>query len=467
MSEYSNTGSNDVIRVTREDAMSQRVDDLLKRQMSLRGEPGITRDGKRRWWYQNWLVFALAGALAALAAWAVIEPLFDDLLYFQGAAESINTVDRRFGPEAMESAEQEFGVPIIGIMEIRGEQIWVLSESKALMPDGTTEPLDLDRIIIGDEVGVHVEYNEQGADSVAIGAYLVHDPPPQPAGTASLSLRQLNARSTAGGLLLFPLVAAFVGLAIGAADGIVCRLPRRAFIAGGVGLLAGFIGGFLSELLAELVYAPITILASQREGTAIGGYSTWGFLLQTGGRGLAWCVAGLAMGLGQGLALRSTRLLVYGLMGGVIGGLLGGLFFDPIYFLVHGVDQPSAHWSRLVGLMVIGTSVGAMIGVVELLARDAWLRMTQGPLSGKEFLIFKDLVHVGSSPRSDIYLFNDAAVRPEHAVIRAAGDHYEIEGRDETSSVLINGHPTRRTRLRHGDQIGIGDTRFVFQSRRG
>ena len=48
-----------------------------------------------------------------------------------------------------------------------------------------------------------------------------------------------------------------------------------------------------------------------------------------------------------------------------------------------------------------------MIGVVELLARDAWLeQMLEGPLAGKEFLIFKDLLYVGALPRSDIYLFN-------------------------------------------------------------
>ena len=95
------------------------------------------------------------------------------------------------------------------------------------------------------------------------------------------------------------------------------------------------------------------------------------------------------MGLGQGIALRSKRLLAYGFFGGIIGGLLGGLLFDPIDLILLGVDKPSAHWSRLIGLAVIGASVGAMIGVVELLARDAWLRMVKGPLAGKEFLLFK------------------------------------------------------------------------------
>ncbi len=157
----------------------------------------------------------------------------------------------------------------------------------------------------------------------------------------------------------------------------------------------------------------------------------FGFLLQVMGRTIAWGLVGTAMGLGQGIALRSSRLLLYGLLGGVLGGLLGGMLFDPIDLLLLGPDKPSAHLSRLIGLAVIGVSVGAMIGLVELLARDAWLRMTQGPLTGKEFLMFKDVMTIGSSPRSDIYLFNDTEVVRQHATLRAIGDECEIDHEHE------------------------------------
>jgi hypothetical protein len=173
----------------------------------------------------------------------------------------------------------------------------------------------------------------------------------------------------------------------------------------------------------------------------------------------------MAMGLGQGIALRSKRLLLYGFIGGIVGGLLGGLLFDPIDFLIIGHDKPSAHWSRMIGIAIIGASVGAMIGVVELLARDAWLRMTEGPLSGKEFLIFKDTMNIGSSPRSDIYLFNDPLVAAHHATIRTLGDDCEIEGHIESQPILVNQRPSRQGRLRHGDTVTIGRTSFVFQKR--
>ena len=195
--------------------------------------------------------------------------------------------------------------------------------------------------------------------------------------------------------------------------------------------------------------------------------TTFGFFLQLLGRSMAWSIGGMTAGLGQGIALRSKRLLVYGLLGGVIGGLVGGLLFDPIYFLLAGSESPSAHWSRLVSLGVIGAAVGAMIGVVELLARDAWLRMTAGPLAGKEFLIFKDVMNIGASPRSDIYLFNDPEVTDQHATLRSVGDEAEIESRDNLRQVLVNGRPLQRSRLRHGDQITIGRTVFLFQKRQG
>jgi hypothetical protein len=267
-------------------------------------------------------------------------------------------------------------------------------------------------------------------------------------------------------LLLFPLIAGLVGLAIGAVDGIVCRTLKRALLSGAVGFLVGFIGGFLSSILAGLVYMPLNQLAVGQMGAG-GKFTPFGFFVQLTGRGLGWCLAGMTMGLGQGIAMRSKRLLLYGFIGGVLGGLFGGLLFDPIDLLILGFDKPSAHWSRLIGFIVIGASVGAMIGLVELLARDAWLQMVKGPLAGKEFLIFKDAMNIGASPRNDIYLFNDPQVALVHSRIQTSGDICEIESVEQQNPVLLNGRQVRRSRLHNGDQITIGQTIFVFQTRKG
>jgi pSer/pThr/pTyr-binding forkhead associated (FHA) protein len=58
-------------------------------------------------------------------------------------------------------------------------------------------------------------------------------------------------------------------------------------------------------------------------------------------------------------------------------------------------------------------------------------------------------------------------VAETHASIRTSGDHSEIESDGPEKTVLVNGRPTRHSRLRHGDQITIGRTSFLFQSKKG
>ena len=100
----SNRGSG-VIQISKDEAMSAHVEDLLKRQMSLRGETGITREIGRRWYYQNWFVFMLVGTVAAIAAWGILEPYFSDIPYIQGNIEKIET-DAELSREPLISSQQ-------------------------------------------------------------------------------------------------------------------------------------------------------------------------------------------------------------------------------------------------------------------------------------------------------------------------------------------------------------------------
>jgi hypothetical protein len=408
----------------------------------------------------------IVGALAGIAGWATIEPFFDDYQYFQGKIEEVDVDERMPSRFTFGDMYIDLSFPGRGYVVIKGQKIWLLEEVKELRSDGTKVKLDTASLQPSQEIGVYVEYMEVNRGSIAVCLFVDLSPHPQSLSRASMTISQLAARTEASGMLLFPVLAGFIGLAIGSVDGIICRLLRRSLLSGGVGLLVGFIGGFLSAMLAGLVYLPMNRLAIDQMGGTLGSLTPFGFFVQMTGRGLAWCLAGIAMGLGQGIAMRSKRLLLYGFLGGIIGGLLGGLLFDPIDMLLLGVDKPSAHWSRLVGLGVVGACVGVMIGVVELLARDAWLRMTKGPLSGKEFLIFKDIMNLGASPRNDIYLFNDSLVADVHVRIQTTGDVCEVQNIDKDNPALLNGRPVTSSRLRNGDQITIGQTEFVFQTRR-
>src|SRR6185436_5525138 len=122
----------EIIRITHEDARSSHVDDLLKRQMSLRGDPGVTRDRRRAWYYQNWFVFMLVGGLAAVGAWAIIEPLFDDMQYWQGTVEKVNTNDAIMPYVSKERSLSAGAFEGDGSITVRGERIFLLPRSKEL-----------------------------------------------------------------------------------------------------------------------------------------------------------------------------------------------------------------------------------------------------------------------------------------------------------------------------------------------
>jgi hypothetical protein len=135
--------------------------------------------------------------------------------------------------------------------------------------------------------------------------------------------------------------------------------------------------------------------------------------------------------------------------------------------VVHGGSFGSggAEVSRAVGFTVIGMCTGLMIGVVELLAREAWVKMLTGPLAGKEFVLYRNPTVFGSSPKADVYLFKDATVEATHALLHRVGEVYEIEDRATASGTFVNGRRVARRQLASGDQLRIGHTVLSFTVR--
>jgi hypothetical protein len=404
----------------------------------------------------------LAGGFAAFVAWLIISPYFDDVVHVRGAIDKIALGDATSINTTDDDGKPAETLVVDGTVTVRGQ---VVTVGEFTRDPATRKQLDLTQLQPGEGVEAFVRPLPTSNSKQVTWLALYIAPHRATTPDSALSMEDLQRRSGVAGMVIFALMAALIGLFIGAIDGLVCRLWSRALISGVVGLGVGFLGGFVLSIVANLVYTPLTGYAMAHHGSGTAGLSPLGFAIQVGGRTLAWGLVGLAMGLGQGIALRSSRLLVFGLVGGVVGGLLGGLLFDPIDLMLLGSDKPSASISRLVGFVVIGLSVGGMIGLVELLARDAWLRMIEGPLAGKEFLVFRDVMKVGASPRSDIYLFNDPQVEDHHATLRSVGEGLEIESAHAQHQVLVNDRAVRRARLRHGDRITLGRTVFVYQQR--
>ncbi len=267
-------------------------------------------------------------------------------------------------------------------------------------------------------------------------------------------------------LLLFPTVASFVGLFLGAAEGVMCRNPLRALTSGLISLAVGFIGGLVALIPTGIVFTftqkmAIAFWKNPQEGVMPTGVA---LLILMMGRAAAWSIISIPAGLGQGIAIRERKVIINGLLGAVLGGFVGGLMFDPISMIKLTADG-QATYSRGIGFAVIGAVVGLMIGLVEGWTKTAWLLMKKGPLAGKQFILYKDTTVLGSSPKAEIYLFKDDAIEPRHVIIHNRGGRFEIEDCNTPDGTYVNGVPIKRTYLQAGDQIVLGKTVLEFALR--
>jgi hypothetical protein len=99
---------------------------------------------------------------------------------------------------------------------------------------------------------------------------------------------------------------------------------------------------------------------------------------------------------------------------------------------------------------------------VESALKDRWLYVSGGPLAGKQFILYKPQTRIGRDQSSDIYLFKDLAVQPQHAVIELRAGRAVLVAAAPT---LVSGQPVTQRTLQNGDLIQIGRYSFSYQEK--
>jgi hypothetical protein len=246
------------------------------------------------------------------------------------------------------------------------------------------------------------------------------------------------------------IVGVFLAVALAIGDHVMGRNWRNVMINGSVAVLLGIAGGVLVSLFDNRIYAALG-------GDAAGVTFTRQMIARTVG----WGILGLFLSIAPGIVLKSPKRLVIGLVGGFVGGVLGGMLFDPISVVVE-----SGWMSRLIAIAAIGVIAGLGTGLIETVAKTGWLKIEQGLIAGKQFILYRNPTYIGASPQCEIYLFNDPQIGPQHAAIHLLGGGFEIEDLNDASQTKVNGKPITRARLRHGDRVAIGGTTIVFKEKR-
>ena len=91
------------------------------------------------------------------------------------------------------------------------------------------------------------------------------------------------------------------------------------------------------------------------------------------------------------------------------------------------------------------------------------LRETSAPAWAARLVELKaPVLTIGRSIANDVVLVEDAA-SAEHCRIERTSESFRLVDLGSTNKTWVNGHKIKTTDLRHGDEIRVGQTKFVFE----
>jgi len=245
--------------------------------------------------------------------------------------------------------------------------------------------------------------------------------------------------------------AAIVGAAIGAGLNAVAGMSNGSVVQTvlrlGPGLVGGGIGGAVGGLLGNVLFVYLGMP-----------------------RFIGWIIMGLGIGVVEGLYERSSSKIRNGLIGGGLGGLAGGVLFDILPGLLRSGSGMS---SRAVGFVILGLCIGALIGLVQVALRDAWLTVLDGYRPGRQLILSSPVTILGRGDHLRLPFVGgpNTDLEPEHLAIerRSNGTFYVKDLKSRLGS-FVNNVPVRgELDLRDGDTIklGVNLVRFNLRQRRG
>jgi hypothetical protein len=261
------------------------------------------------------------------------------------------------------------------------------------------------------------------------------------------------------------LVGLVLGLALAVVDAVgnlsrlrVGAVGLRALVAGASGCVAGFLGGMLGQALFSWKHWSVFVV-------------------------LGWTLTGLLIGGSLGIFDILSRLMreedlrgaarktLKGLLGGSLGGLLGGILFlllQRFWGAIFEGQSLDGLWSPgATGFVALGLCIGLLIGLAQVILKEAWVRVEAGFRPGRELILTRPEITIGRAENCDIGLFGDAGVEKLHARIMQQGQRYLLADADTPTGTFLNDEPIDGpTPLRSGDLIRVGRSTLRFRERR-
>ena len=257
----------------------------------------------------------------------------------------------------------------------------------------------------------------------------------------------LRGQGARGGTLGLALVGGVVGAGIGAGLNLAAGLSnsdwKRLLLRMAIGLLGGGAGGLIGILVGNLAYSLI-------------GLRFVGFML-----------LGVAVGVVDGLAERSFSKIRNGILGGLVGGMIGGLAFTPLSAIL---NSDSGIASRATAFVILGLCVGALIGLAQVVLKEAWLTVLDGYRPGRQLILSRPSTVLGRGDHLPLPFIGpmNQDLGSEHCrIVRQADGRFWLEPIDTKTGVAVNHKKIAAScALSDGDVIKLGRNYVRFNERR-
>jgi hypothetical protein len=275
-----------------------------------------------------------------------------------------------------------------------------------------------------------------------------------------------NASTTVINLTFTFILAFVIGMSVSITDAASTRIASKVGIAAAIAFPTSIVAGLAIGQIANLFYSAmmegIYRTAQERFANNESEEAVYDWIRNSTHlpRGLAWLLVGVAAGLTVGIASRSLKRTGLCVGGGAVGGFLGGFIFD---FMPTGLD-----WAgQLLGITLTGLFVGLAMALLEQAARTQWIEIIAGGMAGKQFILYKTDITIGSSPQADITLIKDPTISPVHARVYAQGGRSYLESVDPTRPCSVGGRVETRIALGDLMDVTIGGTIIRFREKAG
>ena len=247
-------------------------------------------------------------------------------------------------------------------------------------------------------------------------------------------------------------IACMLGLFMGIGEGVFYgskeNAVKHAAIGAGISVVLGYASGYIAQALYSNL---LSDTASDFSAALI--------------RGVGWAIMGHGVGVAIGLIKPEGRRIIYCGLGGSGGGFIGGFIFNYITQILSFGEDDTGIAARAVGIVIMSLLIGLGIGLLEQFAKQAWLKVVRGEFEGKEYLVFSGTTSIGNNSKNTIVLFKDRLVGPHHCGIILEGSKYVLVDCGTPMGTVVNGMRVSKCILKKGDQIALGNSVLVFNTK--